>query len=1226
MRQEDRAAALMNMLEDLQAEQERARISEARYREIFNATNEAIFIHEVETGRILDINDRVLEMFRCPREQIIGAQAGQFSAEQPELANAKARELIARAVVEGPQVFEWQSRRADGTLFWNEVSLRRTDLDGKVRVLAVMRDTDERKRMEAALERRLISLMQPLESVAGIELHELFNIDDLQRLQDEFSRAIGVASIITLPDGTPLTRPSNFCRLCNDIIRRTELGRANCYKSDAVLGRSAIDGPCVQTCMSGGLWDAAAGITVGGRHIGNWLIGQVRDATQSEATMRDYARTIGADEDEVIRAFNEVPAMSQNRFREIAQMLHTLAGQLSSIAYQNVQQARFITERKRVEEQLRVANTILRTQQETSLDGILVVNDAGRIISYNRRFVEMWRVPEDIVRSGSNEHTLAAVRDRLADPEGFLSKVRHLYEHPAEKSHDEIPLLGGIVFERYSAPMVGEQGEYRGRVWYFRDITERKQTVQALHESEERYRATFENCGSALMVVGADTTIKLCNRQFEELTGFGREELEGRMQWPTLVADETERRRLLAYHRQRRNGQNGAPHTYESRIFDRGGTLHHVLVSVAMLPDGSQSLAALTDVTEWRKTQQAMLESENLYRTIFENTGTASIIIRDDTVIELANSGFVALSGYSREELEGKHSWTEFVVPEDLARMKRYHVNRRTPAADGSVVPRVYEFRFQGRDGAIRHCFNYVVVIPGTTRSIASILDITERRQAEEEVKRHRDHLEQLVRERTTELLAAKEQAEAANRAKSTFLAKMSHELRTPLNAILGYAQILGKRELSADMRKGMGIIQQSGEHLLMLINDILNLSKIEAGKLELQPAPLALLPFLQEIIDIVKVRAEAKELRFTFVPALDLPASVLADATRLRQILLNLLTNAVKFTEQGGVSLQVQRTRGSAEQVARLRFVVEDSGGGIPGDQLERIFLPFEQGENLSRIEGTGLGLAISRQLAQLMGGELQVASEPGQGSRFWLSVPLPVTEATAAALPVSERQICGYDGPRRTLLIVDDILSNRAMLRDMLEPLGFQVQEAADGRAAVAAARELRPDLVLMDRYMPVLDGFHAAAAIHQLPGLQTLPIVAISASVSASENDERDQRPDCIAFVAKPVQWNELAAVLQEQLDLVWHYRLVTESSPPDSGPLLAADLVPLPAAELEIMFDLARAGDLAGIVDRAACIRAMDERYVPVADRLAVLAREFDEVRLLQLLQALAGAEQ
>ncbi|GAB7080624.1 PocR ligand-binding domain-containing protein [Megalodesulfovibrio paquesii] len=228
-------------------------------------------------------------------------------------------------------------------------------------VLGVARDVTARKRAEEALERRMMALTRPLGEVGEIAIEELFRLEDLQRLQDEFSRATGVASLITRPDGTPITRPSNFCKFCIEIVRNSPKGRQNCKVSDSLLGRASTEGPRIQRCLSGGLWDAGAGITVGGLHIGNWLIGQARDDSLTEAQLRQYAREIEVDEEELLRAYQDVPVMSLERFRDVAQVLYTLANQLSDIAYQNVQQARAITALKQAEAQLRGNDLYLRS-------------------------------------------------------------------------------------------------------------------------------------------------------------------------------------------------------------------------------------------------------------------------------------------------------------------------------------------------------------------------------------------------------------------------------------------------------------------------------------------------------------------------------------------------------------------------------------------------------------------------------------------------------------------------------------------------------------------------------------------------------------------------------------------------------------------------------------------------------------------------------------------------
>jgi signal transduction histidine kinase len=315
--------------------------------------------------------------------------------------------------------------------------------------------------------------------------------------------------------------------------------------------------------------------------------------------------------------------------------------------------------------------------------------------------------------------------------------------------------------------------------------------------------------------------------------------------------------------------------------------------------------------------------------------------------------------------------------------------------------------------------------------------DITEQRLAEEELRRYREHLEDMIRERTAELAVAKEHADAANQAKSDFLAHMSHELRTPLNGILGYAQIL-KRDKRLDQRQvdGITVIQRSSEHLLAIINDILDMAKIEAGRAELNLSDISLDRFIDFIAETIRVKATEKGLAFACEMAPDLPAGVRVDEKRLRQVLLNLLSNAIKFTEEGSVRLRVGYL-----PPARLRFEVQDTGIGIDEARLEAIFQPFEQvSDARHRVGGTGLGLAISRQLVRLMGGEFRVESRRGAGSAFSFELNVPVVAPQAVVVP-SEWAVSGYKGPRKTILVVDDIAAKRAVAVDMLGQLGFDV-----------------------------------------------------------------------------------------------------------------------------------------------------------------------------------------
>jgi signal transduction histidine kinase/ActR/RegA family two-component response regulator len=381
-------------------------------------------------------------------------------------------------------------------------------------------------------------------------------------------------------------------------------------------------------------------------------------------------------------------------------------------------------------------------------------------------------------------------------------------------------------------------------------------------------------------------------------------------------------------------------------------------------------------------------------------------------------------------------------------------------------------------------------------------------------------------------LAQARDQAAEASRAKSEFLASMSHELRTPLNAVLGYAQLLQwDAGLSPKQVSGLSTIEKSGQHLLTLIDDILDLAKIEAGKLELNVAPLELQPFLQGIVDIIRVRTQQKGVAFAF-DGMHLPGTVLADEKQLRQVLLNLLGNAAKFTDQGSVGLRVQ-CLSQDDSAAVLHFEVTDSGVGMSADDLKTLFRPFQQvGAVERRRGGTGLGLAISRQLVRLMGGDISVDSELGHGSRFWFELRLPLAAQQPAL--IADRIATGYEGERKTLLVVDDVDENRHVLVDMLRPLGFLTYEAHNGHEGVERALALKPDMIFMDNVMPIMSGLDATRRLRGMPDFKHVPVIAISASASKADKDKAVEA-GATDFLPKPFRAAQLLSLLERYLQI-------------------------------------------------------------------------------------------
>jgi len=487
---------------------------------------------------------------------------------------------------------------------------------------------------------------------------------------------------------------------------------------------------------------------------------------------------------------------------------------------------------------------------------------------------------------------------------------------------------------------------------------------------------------------------------------------------------------------------------------------------------------------------------------------------------------------------------------------------------------------------------------------------------------RHQDQiLETQLTERTlalrqanVDLRVAKEKAEIASQAKSEFLSNMSHELRTPLNGILGYAQILSRAsDLTSLQRNGLNTIYNSGKHLLALINDVLDLAKIEARRLELRPAEMSLPLFLEEAVNVMRMAAQQRNLRLRYVGNPQLPPAILADEKRLRQVLLNLLGNALKFTERGEVTLDVQILSLTPE-AATLRFEVTDTGVGMAPEQLEKIFQPFEQvGRAEHRAAGAGLGLGISQQLVALMGGKIQVKSEVGRGSVFWFEATFPLVTAPSRTPLSAPQKITGYVGARRRVLVVDDRQENRLVLLDLLQPIGFEVLLAENGREGVAVAEREALDIILMDLVMPVMMGFEAVSALRQMPVLARTPIIAVSASAYELDH-ETSRQVGCDDFLPKPIEADRLFDMLQRYLNLTWVY---APASPPTS--VATAELIPPPQEELERLYELARFGNLNRIQERAHDLEALGEQYRPFAQELVRLADDLNDQQMLSLIK-------
>jgi signal transduction histidine kinase/CheY-like chemotaxis protein len=510
-----------------------------------------------------------------------------------------------------------------------------------------------------------------------------------------------------------------------------------------------------------------------------------------------------------------------------------------------------------------------------------------------------------------------------------------------------------------------------------------------------------------------------------------------------------------------------------------------------------------------------------------------------------------------------------------------------------------------------------------------TVQDISERKRDEEKLQlqaveliKMNDELEHRVAERTTELSVAKERAETANRAKSVFLANMSHELRTPLNAVLGFSQLMRNApEATAEQRKNLGIITRSGEHLLNLINNVLDISKIESGRVLLEESATDLHQILQEIRSLMYVKAKEKGLDFTVEQSGDFPRLVNADAGKLRQVLINLIGNAVKFTDTGWVILQARVAQWDMPQAARVRFEVKDSGPGIRAEDMERIFLPFEQLANQPVADaGSGLGLTICRQYIELMGGQLGVTSEPGTGSVFYFEIPVTLLPSGEIPVEPSNGRVMGLEEgqPHYRILIAEDHPENRLLLRTLLEPLGFDLREAINGKEAVAACQEWRPDLVFMDIRMPVMDGLEATRRIKATASGAGTIIVALTAH--ALEEERREiLAAGCDDFIRKPYKESEIFAALTKNIGA----RFVYKAEPEAPTALTRVDATALAEVPQELLSGLEQSLVRIDTDTVNSTIGAIRAHAPAVADALADEARDLQFGRILRLVRDAQG---
>jgi PAS domain S-box-containing protein len=880
-----------------------------------------------------------------------------------------------------------------------------------------------------------------------------------------------------------------------------------------------------------------------------------------------------------------------------------------------------ITERKRAEEELRkyqehleelveARTAELRASEEryrTLFDGVPIglyrTTPDGRVLEMN---LAGWQM----IGYGDRDEALRAVSSAAqpyADPHQ-RARWQVLMEQEGIVRDFEQQLIrrdGKPIWVSDTARVVKDEA---GQVLYYEgsleDITERKQFEEEIRRQKDYFEALFLNSPVAVVTADLEGKVVSWNPMAEKLFGYTPEEATGVSVDDLVAGHESIRAEAAAYSEQvTREGRVQAT----TRRARKDGSLVDVeLLAVRLVLAGELVgfISIYHDISERTRIEGELRRQKEYFEALFLNSPVAALTADLNATVTSWNPMAEKLFGYTQEESVGRH--VDDLVANDPAIRQDALAKTNQLLATDRVQATVKRTRKDGTLIDVEVLALPVIVAGEKVGYLGIYVDVSELQQARRE-------------------------AEAANQAKSIFLANMSHELRTPLNAILGFSQLMDRApNLTAEQQENLTIINRSGEHLLALINDVLEMSKIEAGRVTLKETAFDLHGLLDGLEEMFRLRAEDGGLTLSFHKAEGVPRYVVADEGKLRQVLSNLLGNAVKFTQEGGVALRVAAQRDETVPDGwLLRIEVEDTGPGIPPDELETVFDPFVQaaGGDLASArlrEGTGLGLSISRQFARLMGGDILVSSELGQGSLFQFEVPVALVSAAEVEAARPRRRVVGLaadqgapDGGSYRLLVAEDRETNRRLLVRLLGALGFEVREAANGQEAIEVWEGWRPHLIWMDMRMPLMDGHEATRRIKATPRGQATVIIALTAT-AFEEDREQILLEGCDDFVRKPFRDEQIYDMLAAHLGV----RFVYEEEPPGPAPaaLSVGALAALPASWLANLRGATTRADLSAILDLIDGIR---ERDAALAEALAILAGNYEYKKILTLIEQAGG---